>query len=168
MSFSPIADIKFRKLSDIEPGYLAGRGIKLLLLDIDNTVSPYKLNEPTEEIKKWVADMKNGGIKLFFVSNNNGDRPAIFSGKLGVPYIKSAMKPSRRGVLEAMSRCGCTKDETALAGDQSYTDVLCANRSGVTSILVHPISLKNPLLAGRYFFELPVRMLAREKNGKCK
>ena len=168
MSFSPIADIKFKKLADIEPKYLACRGIKLLLLDIDNTVSPYKKNEPTEEMKKWVKDMKDAGIKLFFVSNNNGDRPAIFSEKLGVPYIKSAMKPSRRGVIKAMERCGCTKKETALVGDQSYTDVLCANRSGVTSILVHPISLKNPLLAVRYVLELPFRALAREKNARCK
>jgi len=168
MSFWPIADMIFDKLADISPENLRGRGIKLLILDIDNTISPYRINEPSEEIKHWVKKMKSSGIKLFFVSNNHGSRPAVFSEKLGIPYIKAAAKPSRKGVLTAMERCGCTRSETALVGDQSYTDVLCANRSGVTSILVRPISLKNPLLAIRYFFELPFIMAAKEKYRKCK
>ena len=35
-----------------------------------------------------------------------------------------------------------TKDNTALIGDQLFTDVWGANRAGVTSILVNPISDK--------------------------
>ncbi|MBR7081549.1 MAG: YqeG family HAD IIIA-type phosphatase [Oscillospiraceae bacterium] len=168
MSFLPIADAAFYKLSDIRPEYLTRRGIRLLLLDIDNTLSPYGTEEPTDEIKAWVSDMKNAGIKLFFVSNNHGERPSIFSEKLDIPYIKSAGKPSRRGALAAMERCACSKNETALVGDQSYTDVLCAKRCGITAILVRPIDLKSPHFAVRYFFELPFRIAAKEKHGRCK
>lgn len=162
MNISPVADMAFHKLTDIEPEFLRERGISLLLLDIDNTVSPYGIHEPAAEMKEWVHKMKEGGIELFFVSNNHGDRPGIFSEKLGIPYIKGAGKPSRRGVLQAMEICGKKAEETALCGDQSFTDVLCANRCGFTSILVQPIDLKNPLLAARYFIELPFRKAAKK------
>lgn len=161
MSFSPVADIAFNKLTDIEPEFLTERGINLLLLDIDNTVSPYSEDEPTGEIIEWVEKMKDSGIKLFFVSNNRGERPELFSQKLGIPYIKKAAKPLKKGTLKALKICGNKREETALCGDQSFTDVLCANRCGLTSILVQPIDIKNPLLAVRYFAELPFRKAAK-------
>ena len=161
MSFSPVADIAFNKLTDIEPGFLREKGIGLLLLDIDNTVSPYSLDEPTKEVVSWVEKMKNGGVELFFVSNNRGERPRMFSEKLGIPYVKKAAKPFRKGVLKALEICGKKAEETALCGDQSFTDVLCANGCGITSILVQPIDLSNPLLALRYFAELPFRKAAK-------
>lgn len=163
MSFIPVARFTFEKVTDISPDFLKENGITFLILDLDNTVSPYGVLEPTEEVYSWVKSMKNGGIDLFIVSNSHKERPRIFSEKLDIPYIMKAKKPSRRGVIKAMKMAGKAERETALVGDQSYTDVLCANRSKVTSILVQPISLKNPLLAVRYFFELPFRAAAKKR-----
>ena len=64
MSFSPIPKYYFDKLTDIKPDFLKEEGISLLLLDLDNTISPYKIHEPTDEIKKWSEEMKAGGITL--------------------------------------------------------------------------------------------------------
>ena len=157
MSFSPVPDHKFKRLEDISPKFLKERGISLLLMDLDNTVSPYKINTPTPEILDWAGKMKKAGITLFIVSNNRGDRPEIFSRALDVQFINRAGKPGCSGVMRAISAAGIEKRETALVGDQVYTDILAANRAGITGILVEPIKFTNPFLAIRYFFELPFR-----------
>ena len=45
-------------------------------------------------------------------------------------------KPESNMPLLAMKRCGCTSEETAIVGDWPYTDLLCGNNSGITSIFV--------------------------------
>ncbi len=159
MSFSLIPNYAFEKLTDVTPEFLKGEGIEFLMLDLDNTVSPYGVLEPTEEAYSWFANMKQNGIELFFVSNNKGSRPEVFASKLGVKFIKRAKKPSRRGVLEALNLMGYDKSKAALAGDQVYTDILCANRSGVKSIVVRPIKFGNPFFAFRYALEIPFRAM---------
>jgi len=81
MSFSPVADFAFRKVTDISVEFLKENGITFLTLDLDNTVSRYGTLEPTEIVKKWVKDLKNGGIELYFVSNSHLERPKVFSEK---------------------------------------------------------------------------------------
>lgn len=164
MSISPLPDVKFRRLVDIRPRDMEELGISLLLLDLDNTISPYKVEAPDEETVRWVDMMKEGGIDLYIVSNNKGTRPEVFAEALGIPFIKRAGKPSPRGILEALERTGTDKRATALAGDQVYTDMLAANQAEVTGILVEPIKFTNPFLAIRYFFELPFRREKRKRR----
>ena len=162
MSFLPIADYKFEKLTAVSPEFLKNAGISLLLLDIDNTVSPYREERPTDEFLVWVKQMRESGIRLFFVSNNKGSRPEIFSAATGIPFIKVARKPSRRGLVRAMEAEKASKRETALAGDQIYTDMLAAKRLGITGILVEPIKFTNPFLAIRYGLEMPFRIFGKK------
>jgi len=161
MSFSLIADYSFLKLTDVSPEFLAKKGVKLLLLDLDNTISPYGEAEPSEEIMDWAGEMHDKGITLFIVSNTKKPRAGIFADKMGIPYIKYAKKPSRYGLREAMRITGFTEKETALAGDQTFTDVLAANRADVMSIMVEPIKLSNAFLTVRYWLEKPFRILTR-------
>lgn len=167
MGFSPRADFAFKKLTDISPDFLKSRGLRLLLLDLDNTIAPYTVKAPENGVISWAEKLKSEGIELFIVSNNRKtERVRSFSKILGINWINKAGKPAVRGILEAMRRCRARPEETALAGDQSYTDVLGANLAGITPILVEPISLKNPLLAVRYILELPFRAVHKEKYGK--
>lgn len=162
MSFSPVPNFRFHSLCDISPEFLQKNGIRLLLMDLDNTISPYKVNSPSDEMAQWIETMKRAGIRLFIVSNNKGDRPAVFSRLAGIPFLKLARKPSRKGVRRAMELEGAKERETALVGDQIYTDVLAANRTGIKSILVEPILLQNPLHTIRYGLEAPFRFLKRK------
>lgn len=162
MSFSLVPDYAFTRLTEVTPEFLKGEGIEFLMLDLDNTVSPYGTLEPTDEAYAWFENMKRGGIELFFVSNNKGDRPEIFAGKLGIKFIKRAKKPSRRGIEQAMELMGYERDKSALAGDQVYTDILGANRSGIKSIVVQPIKFSNPFFVLRYILEIPFRMMCRK------
>jgi HAD superfamily phosphatase (TIGR01668 family) len=163
MSFSLIPKYSFNKLTDITPEFLRSIGVKLLLLDLDNTVSPYGEQEPSDEIIRWTESMKRGGVTPFFVSNTKKPRAGVFAEKMGIGLIIRARKPSPKGVITAMGINGCTEKETALVGDQIYTDTLAANRAGVTSLLVEPIKFNYPWLRWRYWVEIPFRMMARNK-----
>ena len=163
MSFSLIPDYHFRKITDIMPDFLKSAGISLLLLDLDNTIMPYGVTMPDPSFSHWVSEMQHEGITLYIVSNSHGTRPETLSKAFGIEFINRAGKPSRRGILKAIEQTGRNKAETALVGDQIYTDVLAANRSGITSLMVQPISLKNPLLAVRYVLEIPFRLMRRQK-----
>ena len=158
MSFSLVANQSFKKLTDITPEHIKSRNISFLMLDLDNTIAPYGALKPDDSVLNWIKDIKNSGIELFIVSNSKRpDRVESFARQMQIGYIKNACKPSVKGIQKAMKMCGKTPDESALCGDQTFTDVLGANRAGITSFLVHPIKFTNPFLAVRYFFELPFR-----------
>ena len=164
MSFSPFPDYKFKSILDISTDFLNEKEIKLLLLDLDNTVSPYKTQSPEKAITEWVEGMKKADIRLFIVSNNRGSRPKIFAEALGINYIGNAKKPFTAGIMRAIEISGFEKKHTALAGDQVYTDVLAANGAGIRSILVEPIKFTNFLLAVRYALERPFRRVKKRSD----
>jgi predicted HAD superfamily phosphohydrolase YqeG len=92
-----------------------------------------------------------------------------FAEKLNIGFITDAGKPSPRAVERALEICAGVPERTALAGDQIFTDILCAGRSGVTGILITPITfrplkLSNALRALRYVGEMPLRLLCRNKT----
>ena len=148
----------------ITPEFLKEQGIDLLLMDLDNTLSPYIVDEATDELKAWIATLQQGGVEPFIFSNNKGDRPALFAEQLGLEYVKLAKKP-RQGVLhEVLAKKGIPVERTAIIGDQIYTDVLCGSIGGMYTIVVRPILLHNPLHALRYGAEFPFRIFAKQKG----
>ena len=157
MKLLPFPDISVKSIYDLTPELFLSRGIRLLLLDVDNTLSPYSVNTPTPKMKAWADKMKSSGIEPVLLSNNRGERPAVFAAALGVDYQKKALKPFTGAARRVLREKHVPASETAVVGDQIYTDILCAVRLGATSVLVQPISLKNPLLFLRYLLELPFR-----------
>ena len=143
---------------------LARRGFRLLLADLDNTLVPYGVPLPDERLKAWRDDLAAHGVTLFVLSNNRREhRPRIFAQELDVPYIGHAGKPKTPSFMKAMERMGVTREQTAIVGDQVFTDVLGGNRAGVSAILVEPIKLAgNPGRYLRYAVEVPFRLLSRK------
>lgn len=141
---------------------LQRRGIRLLLADLDNTLVPYGVPLPDEKLKRWRDDLAAHGVTLFVLSNNrHPQRPSTFAKGLEVPYIGHAGKPKTPSFYKAMEQVGVTPGETAIVGDQVFTDVLGGNRAGVTTILVKPIRLAgNPGRYLRYAIEVPFRLLS--------
>lgn len=141
---------------------LQRRGIRLLLADLDNTLVPYGVPLPDEKLKAWRDDLAAHGVTLFVLSNNRHEpRPRTFAQGLEVPYIGHAGKPKTPSFFKAMERVGVSPRETAIVGDQVFTDVLGGNRAGVTTILVRPIRLAgNPGRYVRYAIEVPFRLLS--------
>lgn len=147
---------------DISVEALARRGIKLLLADLDNTLVPYGVPLPDQKLINWRDELAAYGITLFVLSNNRHEnRPRIFSEGLEVPFIGHAGKPKTPSFYKAMEDMRVTKEQTAIVGDQIFTDVLGGNRAGISTILVKPIRLAgNPGRYLRYAVEVPFRLLS--------
>lgn len=166
MSVSLLAHWTGRSIYDLDPAALARRGIRLLLADLDNTLVPYGVPEPDQPLRDWSAALAEAGVTLYVLSNNrHPQRPGRFSEALGVPYTGHAGKPKAASFFVAMERMGCTSAETAIVGDQIFTDILGGNRAGVTTLLVEPIRLAgNPGRYLRYAAEWPFRMLSKQRS----
>ena len=63
----------------------------------------------------------------------------MFADAVGADYIYKAGKPGRGGYERAMQQMNTTRDNTFFVGDQLFTDVWGAKRSGIYHILVQPI-----------------------------
>ena len=166
MAFSLTAHWAGRSITDIDPAALAGRGVRLLLADLDNTLVPYGVPEPDEGVRAWTAALAEQGVTLFILSNNrHPDRPGRFSRALGVPFIGHAGKPKPGSFYKAMEQMGCTADQTAIVGDQIFTDILGGRNAGVFTLLVEPIRLAgNPGRYLRYAVEWPFRALTKRRT----
>ena len=130
-------DEAHRSILDLEPEQLHAEGIRLLLLDVDNTLLPWKGEEFEEPVRAWIDRAKAVGMNLCVVSNTrHPDRLQRLTQVLGVEYVRGKFKPSSAMFLMAMEKFGATPEQTAMIGDQLFTDMLGANRSGVRTVLV--------------------------------
>lgn len=170
MGFPLKADRVCKTIFDISGSALAAEGITLLLADLDNTLVPYGVPLPTDEVRAWKEELRAAGVTLFVLSNNrHADRPRVFCEALGIPFIGHAGKPKAGSFFKAMEQMGAVPKQTAIVGDQIFTDILGGSRAGVTTILVEPIRLAgNPGRYIRYAAELPFRFLSgRNKKEEC-
>lgn len=115
------------------------RGIRAIMLDLDNTLVRWNEPEPTAELVEWLARVAGKGIEACIVSNNRGARVRHFAERVGISFVPRAAKPSRRGFRSAMRQFGVEPHETAVVGDQIFTDILGGNRAGAYTILVVPL-----------------------------
>jgi len=119
---------------------LKQRGIRAIMLDLDNTLVEWNRPEPPDGLVNWLEAVRARGFAVCIVSNNSGSRVGLFARKIGIPFISKAAKPRRKGFREAMALLGVTPAETAVVGDQIFTDVLGGNRAGAHTILVVPLN----------------------------
>jgi len=167
MSFSPIPRYSFRKLTDISPEFLVNLGVKFLMLDLDNTVAAYSESAPSDSVAMWSARVAEYGIVSYIVSNSvRVGRVETFAQALCIGYVKGASKPSSKVVTRTIKESGFEPGESALVGDQVYTDTIAANRAGAISIIVKPRRFTNPFLALRYALEAPFRAMCKNKIHK--
>lgn len=129
-------------LFDIDLKHLKKQGIKAILFDIDNTLIPWDRKDLDPKIEKWFRSLIDQGFKVCFVSNNDEKRVSALTGSLQVPGVHKAAKPRRKGLRRALGLLGTNIQETALVGDQVFTDVLAGNRLGLYTILVAPLAGK--------------------------
>ena len=164
MRFSLLPVTITEKLTDLTAVFLKEKGIRLLMLDFDNTIVPYTTSVPTEEMDRWLKNMQTSGIKLCVVSNSHKDRVKVFCSGYGIDCITHARKPFSKGIQECLSKYGYRPEECALCGDQIFTDTLGANTNGVHSILVKAIDNHNIWLKLRHVAEMPFILMAHNRR----
>lgn len=170
MSFLLFPDLLFDRYDELTPEYLKSRGVKLLMSDLDNTLALHETPRPTDEIRAWFKRLSEGGIKVMIVSNNrNPARVEAYCHDIGIPYIGHAGKPKPGRLLEAMRDNGVAPQETALLGDQIFTDVLGARLCGFQSFCVEPVCGRDSLWHWTaYWLQNPFRVTARWRRKKEK
>ena len=164
MPLSPLPAMMTDSLTDLTADYLQGEGIRLLMLDFDNTIVPYTTDVPTQRMKDWLDTMAASPIQLCVVSNSHNDRVKIFCKTYGLDCITHARKPFSKGIRQCLARYGIPTESCALVGDQIFTDTLGANAMGVRSILVRAIHNHTIWLKLRHVAELPFIFAARNRR----
>lgn len=163
MTFPLLPTFRIPCLTDLTAQMLQKQGIRLLMMDFDNTIVPYTTDIPTEAMLAWIGEMKNSDIQLCVVSNSHNNRVKIFCEKYGLDCITHAKKPFSKGIRQCLEKYGIPASDSALVGDQIYTDTLGANCAGVRSILVQAIHNHNFWLKLRHVAEMPF-IFASEKR----
>lgn len=155
----PVPHYSAPSIYELSAEFFVLKGIKLLLLDLDNTLVSYETGQPPLKLRRWLDSMKKAGIEPFIFSNNRGGRPQSFSEQLGISFIGRAKKPNPRRLNEVLEQRGIPPECAAIVGDQIYTDIFCGRRAGILSIAVRPIAVgRNPFRILRYAAELPFRL----------
>lgn len=132
---------RFDALLQLPVEELAARGFRLVLLDVDNTVTTWNNPEVEPAVVAWFAELRRAGILACLLSNNSAERLAPLAAKLGCQFFPKAGKPRPGGYKRACRQFGAERSQTLMVGDQLLTDILGANLAGLASVLVTPISL---------------------------
>ena len=66
MKYRP--DANFNRITDIKPDFFEEKGIKGIILDVDNTLITLD-GEKLDGIDEWVKQIKKSGIKIYIASN---------------------------------------------------------------------------------------------------
>jgi len=126
------------RLSQIDLDALRARGVKTLLLDLDNTITPWRSLEVPEDMGAWLQAAKQS-FRVCIVSNTSKmKRLETLKERLGIEGVGFASKPW--GLKRVAAQMGLAPDETVVIGDQLITDVAGGNMIGARSILVKPVS----------------------------
>jgi len=80
--------------------------------------------------------------------------------RLGATNVGRARKPSRQGFRRALEALGTAPAETAIVGDQMFTDILGGNRAGIYTIMVKQLH-HHEFAYTRYVSRPPERLLLR-------
>ena len=118
---------------------LRQKGIRTLVFDIDNTVAPFDLADPEQELVSLFTKLKEEGFRLCILSNNNRDRVRRFNRPLKALAIHRAGKPGTHKLKKALRAIGVQPEEAAMVGDQVFTDMWCGRKAGLYCIMTAPI-----------------------------
>ena len=136
-------DLYFPSLCDIDFSVLSEKGVKGIILDLDNTVLPWKDRKVPESSLRWVEKGKKLGIKFFILSNTvHTERLGEIASALDCGYIHPAFKPLAFNYRRAAEKLGIKPENMACVGDQLFTDIKGGNRAGFLTVLVDPLEEK--------------------------
>ena len=100
-------------VTELTPELLKALNVHMIVLDVDNTMSPHGSQTPFPGVRAWAQSVTASGVKLIVVSNN---------------------------YLRAKKMAGTPRRECLVVGDQIFTDILGANLCGMRSVLLDPLS----------------------------
>ena len=144
---------------------LFDRGYRGILFDIDNTLVPHGAPADKRACALF-AHLKELGFKCCFLSNNQYERVSSFNDAIGAQFIENAHKPSTKNYIRAMELLGTDRSNTVFIGDQLFTDIYGAKRTGIRNILVKPLNPKEEIqIVLKRYLERIVLYFYRKEEG---
>lgn len=140
-----IPDMYQKSIYTVDYQKLMDRGVKCVLFDLDNTLVPYHIKHGNEKILELFNTLREKGLKVIIFSNSPKKRLKIFKEELAVDCFANAKKPSKKSFETVMDKYKYSITEVAIIGDQILTDVVGGNKVGITTVLVNPVSTKDPI-----------------------
>lgn len=138
-----VPDMHSQSIYRIDYKSLYKKGIRLLIFDLDNTISPFFEDEPSIDAINLMYELKEMGFNVVLMTNCDKNRVEVFRNKLEVDTCAFAKKPFSKNYKKILKLYKRESEEVAAIGDQLLTDILGANKMGITSILVNPVSVKD-------------------------
>lgn len=149
---------------DIDYEKLYTQGYRGVIFDIDNTLVRHGAPATKEAIELF-EKIRGFGLKTCLISNNKKTRVKSFAKEVRSKYLYDAHKPSREGYIKCLFEMGTTLDQTIFIGDQLFTDIAGAKRTGIYSILVNPIHPKEEIqIRLKRILERPILKYYDKKN----
>ena len=149
-----------KTIYDIEISKLKSLNVKFLLSDLDNTLVGYDVAEPSDRVHNLIENLKQNDIELIVVSNNNYKRLTKFCSNCNLKFLSSAKKPGAKRLLRFLNENSIDINNCAFVGDQLLTDMWCANKIGLTSILVEPLQKEESIFT---FFNRKIDKVIRKR-----
>lgn len=141
------------------------KGARGVIFDIDNTLVPH--GAPADErAVRLFEKLHKTGYRTMLLSNNREPRVKSFAKQVRTEYLYKAGKPKKAGYLRAMERMDTTRETTIFVGDQLFTDVWGAKRSGIYAVLVKPIHPKEEIqiVLKRYLERIVLYFYKKERQ----
>lgn len=136
-----------------------GQGFRLVLIDVDNTLSRHGSKIADGYARKVIKAVQAAGLSCMIVSNAGLRRIRAYATDVGLPYHARSHKPLTKALDLACRQHAVRPEQTLMIGDQILTDILAGKRAGCKTILVRPRDPHEPW--GLYLKRLIEKCLLR-------
>lgn len=120
---------------------LRKKGIKGIILDLDETLLPREMLEISPVLFSFIENLKELGFSIFLISNSSKEARVEHVGKtFNIPYMTQAFKPLPFAYETAKKKLNLLPHEIAVIGDQLFMDILGGNLARMYTILVKPMN----------------------------
>lgn len=136
-------DLYYDRTAAVDLQMLWGRGIRGLIMDLDNTLVAWRSSDIPPDVLAWAHRATEMGMGLCIASNTRRyARLSRIADALGAIYVTGVSKPRRAGFRNAVWKLGLANSQVAVIGDQLLTDMFGAKRFGLMAIYVDRISMR--------------------------
>jgi len=144
-----IPDYYYSSFHTVDFDMLYERGYSNLLVDVDNTIANRDSDEVEEKAGNKILELlsEGRGWKICLVSNiifgkKREMRVKKIADSLGLSYVTAMFfdrKPKPAPFLKGMDILQSRSENTAIIGDQIFTDIIGGNRLGLLTVLIKPL-----------------------------
>ena len=135
-----LPDFCFARIEDIGAEWLTARGIRGVLVDVDNTITRWELLEVPAGALAWLESLHHAGIQTRLLSNGLAHKRRTVAQQTGVAEVGGPLfKPVPAFYRLGLSQMQLEARETIMVGDSVFTDIAGANRCGIWTALVEPL-----------------------------